>query len=439
MKSNVEEISPVKKKLIVEVEAEEVDKKIEKAYRDLGKSVSIPGFRKGRIPLNILEGRFGSQVLSDVTRDLVNESLPRALEESGAYPLTMPVIENDVLQKGTDFRYTAVMEVKPEINLGDYTGLEVEKEKFSVTKEEVEKQLQEIQRSRGQLHNVEENRGIREEDYVLLHYEGFENGEPVPGLKDENHMIRVGSGEFNTDLEARLVGLAKGNKEKIRVKFPDDYKDKNLAGKDIDFDIEILDIKEMELPALDDAFAQGMGAQFKTLEDVEREIEKELTRREESRVDREAKARLVEKICSGLEFDLPESLVDQELNSAVQSIKQNFERSGGDFEQSGLDLNALRENFREPAEFRVKRMLVLSEIAREQHMEVTEADLSKGFADLASGIGQDPGVIRRYYESNNLLEPFRDKLLEEKTLNWLMDNAKVNGVEPDKINKSGAS
>lgn len=436
MKSNVEEISPVKKKLVVEIEAKEVDKKIDRAFRDLGKNVKIPGFRPGKIPLKILEGRFGKEVLNDVTRELVNESLPKALEETGVYPLSIPSIENDEPKKGAAFQYSALMEVKPEFDLDGYEGVEVEKEILSLSDEDVERQLEDIRRARGQIKEVQEDRGIREEDYAVFNYEGFENGEPVEGLKAENHMIRVGSGEFHPEFEKRLVGLKKGASETIQVNFEDDYKDKNLASKTIDFKLEVVDLKEMELPALDDDFAKGLGGEIDSVEKLREEIKKELAKREEARIKRDLQARLVQKICDTVEFALPEFLVEQELDNAVESIRQNLERSGSNFESSGIDVGRLREDFKSPAEYRVKRMLVLGEIAKQKNIEVNEEDITKSFDELASGIGQDPGVIRRYYEANNLLDSFKDKLFEEKTLNYLVETAKILEVEADKINKN---
>ena len=436
MKSSVEEISPVKKKLTVEIEAGEVDRKINKAYRDLGKQARIPGFRPGRIPIGILEGRFGREVMSDVTRELVNETLPRALEENETFPLAMPTIENDLPRKGETFRYTAVMEVRPRFELESYQGIEVDKERLSVDEADVDKQIEEIRRARGQMKPVEEDRGVREGDYAVFSYKGLENGEPVEGLESDSHMLRVGSGDFHPELEKRLVGTRKGESTTIRVDFEEDYRDKNLAGKSVDFEIRLDDIKEMEMPALDDEFAKGLGADgVATVEDLREEVRRELVKREEKRIDRDVKNRLMDRIAEGVDFALPETLVEQELESAVENIRQNISRSGSSLEQAGLDEAKLREELRPASEARVKRMLILGEVARLNDLEVTEEDVSQGFQELAAGIGQEAGIIRRYYEANNILDSYKEKLLEEKTLNFLLDGAKVSEVESDKISQ----
>ncbi len=435
MKSSIEEISPVKKKLIVEIEADEVERKINKAYLDLGKQARLPGFRPGKIPMKVLEGRFGREVLNDVTRDLINDTLPKALEENDTFPLNMPSLENDLPKKGEPFRYTAIMEVRPTFELNDYKGLEVEKEILSVGQEEVDRQIEEIRRARGQLRPVEEDRGVIEGDHVEFSFRGVENGTPVEGLKADDHMLRVGSGDFHPEFERQIIGVRKGEPASVRVNFEEDYRDKNLAGKGIDFQIELKDIKEMELPGLDDEFAKGLGGNVETFEDLKEEVRKELTKREEKRIDMEARTRLTRQICDTVDFALPESLVEQELNGAIQNIMQNLSRSGMTVDQAGLNEDKLREELLPAAESRVKRMLVLAEIARQNDLSVTDEDVSNGFLNLAAETGQDPGIIRRFYETQNLMDSYRERLLEEKTLNFLINSSKIIEVDSDKISK----
>lgn len=438
MKSSIEEISPVKKKLIVEVEADEVERKINKAYRDLGKQARLPGFRPGKIPMKVLEGRFGREVLNDVTRELINDTLPKALEENDTFPLNMPTLENDLPKKGESFRYTAIMEVRPQFELKDYKGLEVEKEILSVGLEDVDRQIEQIRHARGHLKPVEDDRGVREGDHAEFSFRGIENGSPVEGLEADDHILRVGSGDFHPEFEKGIIGVRRGETASIRVNFEEDYRDKNLAGKGIDFEIALKDIKEMELPALDDEFAKGLGGPVETVEGLKEEVLKELTSREEKRIDREVKNRLIGRICDTVDFALPESLVEQELNSAIQNIMQNLSRSGITPDKAGLNEEKLRRDLVPAAESRVKRMLVLAEIAGQNELKVTDEDLSNGFMALAAATGQDPGVIRRLYEAQNLMDSYRDQLLEEKTLNYLVNSSKIKEVDSDKISKIGA-
>ena len=435
MKTKLGDISPVKKKLEIEIEAGEVDKKINEAYRELGKGVRLPGFRPGKVPRKILERRFGDQVMDDVTRRLVSETLPKAVEETNSFPLTMPVIENEILKVGQNFKYSAVMEVRPEFELKDYMGLEVEKEICSVSDEDVETQLEEIRKSHGQLSSVETERGAREEDFAVIEYEGFEDGKALEGIKESNFLVKVGGHDFHPDFEKALIGLRKGDTSEFDVNFEDDYFQPKLAGKNVKFKVKVIDIKEMNLPELDDAFAKNLGADFQDLNELNEKIRESLTDREEKRIDRELKMRLLKKISDTVDFELPESLVDSELQGAMENIRQNLIRSGSNLEKAGLNEEKLKEDLRPASEKRVKDMLVLGEIARENDLNITEAELSGGFKELALSTGQEPEALRKYYEANNLRESFRQQLLEEKALNYLVKGANITEIEADKIRR----
>ncbi|MGD9075307.1 MAG: trigger factor [Desulfobacteraceae bacterium] len=435
MKTKLEEISSVKKKLEIEIEAGEVNKKIEEAYRELRKGVKLPGFRPGKVPRKILERRFGNQVIDDVTRRLVNETLPKAVEETKTIPLSMPIIENEILKLGQNFRYSAIMEVRPEFELKDYMGLEVEKELFSVADEDVEAQMEEIRKTHGQLSSVETERGIKEEDFAVIEYEGLEDGKALEGIKNSNFLVRVGSNDFHPDFEKALIGLKKGEMSEFNVDFEDDYSQPKLAGKSVKFNVKVIDIKEMNLPELNDDFAKNLGADFQDLDDLKDKIRETLTDREEKRVDRELKMRLLKKVSDSVDFELPESLLESELNGAMESIRQNLLRSGSNMEKAGLNEEKLKEDLRPASEKRVKDMLVLGEIARGNDLDITEAELLAGFKELALSTGQDPEALRQYYEANNLRESFRQQLLEEKTLNYLVKGANITEVEADKIKR----
>lgn len=438
MKTKVEDLGPVKKRLEIEIEASEVAKKIDEAYRELKKGVKLPGFRPGKAPRNILERRFGSQVMEDVTRTLINETLPKAVEETKTFPLTLPVIENEILKADEKFKYFAVMEVRPEFELGDYIGLEVEKEICAVSDQDVENQLEEIRKAHGSLTSIEEDRGIRSNDYVVIDYEGIEGGKALEGVKNTNFLMRIGGQDFHPDFEKGLIGLKKGDKIEIKVDFEENYSHPKLAGKRVNFKVKVVDIKEMILPELGDTFARDLGADFEDLNDLKKNIKKSLLAQEESRIDGELKRRLMEKISDRVDFELPESLVASELNGTISRIRQNLVRSGSTMERAGLEEEKLREDLKLASEKKVKERLILEEIAKRDRLAINEAELSEGLKKMALNTGQAPEMLRKYYEANNLMESFKLKLLEEKTLNYLVKGARISEVEKvemDKINR----
>ncbi len=438
MKTSLEDISAVKKKLLIEIETEDVNKKFNEAYRELGKKAKVPGFRPGKVPRTILEGRFRAQVAEDVAKDLISETLPKALEEVNTFPLSAPVLEKETVKQGENFKYSAVMEIRPEFEVKDYLGVGVEKEKCVVTEEDVNKQLEQIQQSHGKMTSVDPERPIKRDDYVMLDYVGHEGERPLEGVKASDFLLKVGSNDFHPDFEESLIGLKKGDKSEIEVDFEDTYYHSKLAGKKVKFRVKIKDIKEMALPELNDAFSQTLGADFENLESLKNHVRETVTTEVKKRIERDLGNRIIERISGELDFELPQVLVDSEVAQAVESLRQNIERNGSSFETAGLSEQKLKENFRPASEKRVKEMLVLAQIAKQDKVEVGEEDLEKGFGEMASNIGQDIEVIRKYYEARGLVPSLKQTLLEQKTLIYLVDHAKVTEVDKELLNQNGS-
>ena len=439
MKTSVEEISSVKKKLLIEIESREVDSKLDDAYKKLSKQAKIPGFRPGKTPRKMLEIHYGNQVMEDVTRDLINETLPRAIEEVKTFPLGTPLLEKGTLKKGIKFSYSAVIDVVPQFKLENYLGLEAEKEKHSVTEEDVQKQLDQIRNSRGKLTSIDQDRPVKKDDYVILDYEGFEDGQPLDGIKSPNFILKVGSNDFHADFEKSLIGLKKDTEKEINVDFEENYYHSKLAGKSINFKIKIIDIKKMILPELNNEFAQNFGKDFKDMKDMKSKVKESVSAEEEKRINKELRQRLLQKISETVDFELPQILVENEINSAVENVKQNLLRNGGTLEKMGLSEEKIRNDFRPVSEKRVKDMLILNVIAKQEKITVDDEDLDKTFNDLAATTGETPQNIRKYYEERNVVDSLKETLLEEKTLNYLVDHAKVNEVEKGAIRQNNKS
>jgi len=439
MKTNLEDISSIKKKLLIEIESQEVDKKIDEAYRELGRKSRIPGFRQGKAPRKILERRFGNQVAEDVMRDLINETFPRAIEEVKVLPLGMPSLEKKALKHGENFEYSAVMEVRPQFELTNYLGLEAEREKCRITEEDVRNRLDQIRNGNGKMTSIDEDRPIQKDDYVVLEYEGFEGGRSLDGIKSPNLLLKVGSNDFHPKFEESLIGLNKESETEIRVDFEDSYYHSNLKGKSVDFKVKTLDIKEMALPELNDDFARNLGADFKDLEDLKDKVKEMITSQEEKRIDGELKQRLLQKISDSVDFEFPQVLVESEINHAVENLKQNLMRSGSNLEKMGLSEGKLKKDFRSTSEKRVKERLILSEIAKQDEISVDEGELKEGFRVLASTTGQDTETLQKYYEARDLVDSMKEKLLEEKTLNYLVEHANIKEVEKGALSQNSSS
>ena len=435
MKTTLEEISPVKKKLLIEIDAKEVNQKLNQAYAAIRKQAKIPGFRPGKVPRKILETYFGSQIKDDVTRDLISDSFPKAVDEAKTFPLGQPILEKESLKQGENFVYSAIMDVRPEFEVKDYLGVEAEKEIFSVSEEDVQKRLEEVREANGKLTSIEEERPIREGDYAIVDYEGFEDGKPLEGIKSSNLLVKVGKHDFHPKFDEALIGLKKAAETEIDIDFEADFYHTKLAGKRANFKVKIVDIKALSLPELDDAFASSLGTDLKDLESLKNEIRKTITSQEEKRIDSQLKQRLVEKISESTTFELPEVLVDAEIDFSFRRLKDNLERSGSNLEKTGLSEAGLRKDLRPASEKRVREMLILEQIAKQDEITVTDDDLEEGYRNFAENMGQDLETVKKYYEARGQVDALKEDLLKEKTLNYLVDHANISEVEGDALNQ----
>jgi len=428
MKTRVEEISEVKRKINVEIDAEEVTKSIDKAYSQLSRKAKVKGFRPGKAPRKILEQYYGKQVVNDVKSDLIRESFPKVLDETKLFPLGEPSIEDELINPDNIFRYAIFMEVKPEFEIKNYMGISVDKEVLNISEETVDKSIEKIRKSHAKLISIEEDRGIIEQDRVIINYEGFWKDKPIKDIKGQEVMVHVGSGNFYKEVESGIVGLKKGDEKDIEIDLDENFSDSRLAGKLVNFNIVIIDIKKEDLPELNDDFAKVLGDNFESLADLRQKVTEEITLQEEKRIDSELKKRLIGKISDSVNFELPQILVESEINHSINSLKEGFSQNGMTMESTGISESKMRQELIKPSEVKIKEELVLDAIARLEAITVEEKDIGDAFDSLSGRTGSDPALIRQYYESNNLMNSFEAQILAEKTLNHLVKGAIINDV-----------
>lgn len=435
MKTTLEDISPVKKKLLIAIDSKEVDKKLNQAYGEIRKTAKIPGFRPGKVPRKILETYFGNQVIDDVTRGLISESFPKAVDEIKTFPLGQPILEKEALKQGQDFNYSAIIEVRPEFEVKDYLGLDVEKEMFSISEEDVQKRLEEIREANGKMASIEEERLIRDGDFVIVDYKGFEDGRPMEDVNSSNLLVKVGKNDFHPKFDEALIGLKKEDETEVGIDFEENFYHTKLAGKSVNFKIKIVDIKELVLPELNDEFASNLGAELKDLDGLKDELKKAITSQEEKRIDGELKRRLLEKISEGIDFELPEVLIDAEIDFSARRLNDNLERSGSSLEKAGISEAGLKKEFRPASEKRVREMLILDRIAKQDQIDIDDDDLEEGYGKLAESMGQDVETVKKYYEARGQVDSLKEELLKEKTLNYLVDHANISEVGRDALSQ----
>jgi trigger factor len=428
MQTHVEEISPVKRRITVEIEAEKVGLTYDRALHELSKKAKIKGFRPGKTPRKIIEQYYGTQIISEVKNDLIRESFTEAIEKTGLIPLIGPSIEDGTLLQGEPFIYTIELEVRPEFELKDYMGISVEKEITDISEDMVEKRLEELREVHAQLVSVDEGRGVQEGDYAVIDYTGLWNGRPLKDIRGNDFTVHVGSERFYPDVETGIVGLKREEEREIRVDFNANFPDKRVAGRNVVFHVRIKDIKKKDLPELSDEFARTLGDEFPSLKILRDRVREDLVLQEEKRVERALQSRLLKKIADTVDFELPQSLVEKEIDHSLASIEQSIRYSGSQIESAGMPMEKMRDELRPVAERKVKEDFVLGKIADMENITIEENDTRDGFQRLAAQTGKDPAMLERFYERNNLMDPFRDQILKEKTLNHLLQGAKIKEV-----------
>ena len=422
MKSVVEDISSVKKKISIEVDPDSVMKEFDRALSDVAKKAKIPGFRPGKAPKMVVEKHYGDEVRSEVIQRLISESYLRVLEENKLSPVEMPAISNvSTFSKGSPLSFTATVEVRPKFELGTYDGIEVKEQNITVSDEEVD---QTIDRLREMYANLEvvEGRPLEKNDTAIIDFEGFRDGKSIEGAKASDYMLGLGSNTLIPGFEDQIAGMNKGETREIKVTFPPDYNNKELAGKDATFKVTLKEIKKKVLPELNDEFAKDIG-QDKTVAELKEGIKKDIDIRKRNEQTTAQREELLSKLVNSHTFDVPPGMVEHELMTMARSYATRIARRGMDMKS--IDIEKFREENRPIAEKRVKGILILDEIAVKEKLDVTEQEVTSALSTMARSANQSVDAIRKYYESQEGgLGNLRSSLIQEKTLGVLLSRAK---------------
>jgi trigger factor len=425
MKVSVEEISSIKKKVSVEIPEDQVTKEVNSFYGDLKKKARIKGFRPGKVPRNILERHFKDYVKAEVMQKLIQDTYPAALTEVGLHPVSSPMIDPVDLENGKLFQYSATIEVKPDIKLEGYVGLSLEGKKEDTKDEEVEERLKHLQDLHAQLKTISGARPVQSGDYAIVDYEGSIGGKLLDDGKAVDFPVEVGSGRFIPEFEEKLVGLMPDEEKVIDVSFPEDYGYKKWAGKTISFRVRIKEIKEKVLPALDDEFVKDLG-DYSSMEDLKLKLKEEIGKEKERALDRQLKDQMVDALLQSNSFEVPESLVEDQVKALISDTKLRFAAQGVDLKNLGVSEEKLQEDYREMARKQVRTFLILEKIADQEGIMVTDGETEDRLREISERIHQKFDVVKRYYEQNSLIPEVKAGIMSEKTLDFLLQKANVN-------------
>lgn len=413
--------------LTFEVSAEEFDKALDQAFKKVSKDVQIPGFRKGKVPRKIFESRFGVESLYQDAVDIVLQgAYTKAIEETEIEPIDQPEVDIEQIEKGKPLIFTANVQVKPEVTLGDYKGLEVEEQDIEVTDEDVDQEIEQLRERHAEL-VVKEEGAIEEGDTAVIDFEGFTDGEAFEGGKGENHSLEIGSGQFIPGFEEQLIGKEAGVDTEVNLTFPEDYHAEELAGKEATFKVKIHEVKFKELPELDDEFAKDVDEEAETLDELKKKKKEQLEDQNKQNAENEQRQTLIEKASENAEVDIPEVMVESEVDQMVREFEQNLQMQGLTMEMytqfSGQDQDSLKEQMKEDAEKRVKSSLTLETIAKEEELNPTDEDVDAEMERMSSMYGIEKDQIVQMLGGNT--DMIKGDLKNSKAVDFLVENSKT--------------
>ena len=386
MSVQVENLEKNMAKLTIEVAAEEVEKAIQAAYLKEKGKISMPGFRKGKVPRKMIEKMYGEAVFyEDAANTLIQENYPAAVEESGIDIVSRPTIDVVQIESGKPFIFTAEVALKPEVKLGTYKGIKVEKADLTVTDEEVDAKINEERESNARTITVED-RAVKDGDMTVIDFEGFVDGVAFEGGKGENYPLTIGSGSFIPGFEEQLVGAELNKEVEVNVTFPEDYHAEELKGKEAVFKCTVHEIKAKELPELDDEFASEV-SEFDTLDELKTDIKAKIKEQKVNDGKRAQEDAAVDAIIESAKMDLPEAMVDTQARQMLDEFAQRMQQQGLTLDQymqfTGMTADKMMDELRPQAEKRIKTRLVLEAVAEAEKIDVTEEEYKAELQKMA--------------------------------------------------------
>ncbi len=426
MSVQVEKLEKNMAKLTVEVPAEEVEKALQAAYMKEKNKISIPGFRKGKVPRAMIEKMYGAAVFyEEAANILIQDNYAAAMEESKEDIVSRPTIDIVQIESGKPFIFTAEVAVRPEVTLGKYKGVQVTKIDTTVTDEEVEAALEKEQQKNSRTVTVTD-RPVANGDTAVIDFEGFVDGVAFEGGKGENHPLEIGSHSFIDTFEDQLVGHNTGDEVEVNVTFPEKYQAADLAGKPAVFKVKINEIKTKELPELNDEFASEV-SEFDTLAEYKEDLRKHLEVEKENEAKRTKEDEALKKIIDKSTMELPEAMIDTQCENMINEFAQRIAQSGLSMEQymqfSGMTIDGLKEQVRPEAETRIKSSLVLEQIAKEENIEVSEDEINAEVEKMAAQYGMEADKLKEYLGDAEK-ESIKRDLAVTKAVDLIMENVK---------------
>lgn len=430
MQVTVEDVGPLTKKMKIVLPEDMVAQSLNEAYNALKFQVSLKGFRKGRAPRKVLEKTYRSRVEDEVGGKLIQETYFDALSDSKIDAVVHPDIKSQSFEEDGTFHYETEVDVRPEFDLGEYKGLEIETPEIIISDDDVHKKLLEMQKEIAPLRTVDD-RGIRLNDLAVVDFQGYHEGALVKQVKQEDYSVDVGSGTNGKEFETSIIGLTPGTEKSVEIDFQPDFPNPVLAGKKIEFKINVKEIKERVLADLDDEFAKDAGDEFNTMDDLKAHIRKKIRDEQENAQRGDRSDKIMMKLVENHEFELPHRLIIYEVNRLIEQVEARLKQKGMDLESAGLNRDTLVDQYKESAVRQVRGDFILKKISEKEEMKLSQEDINEGFERISDQYGMPMEEVKKYFASRDDLLPFMNELLNEKILKFLVDEAVLKYVPAD--------
>ena len=427
MSLQVERLEHNMAKLTIEVPAEEVEKALQAAYLKERGKISLPGFRKGRVPRQMIEKMYGPEVFYDEAANrMISEAYAKAYDECELELVSQPKIEITQLEKGKEFIFTAEVAVKPEVKLGEYKGLKVDKVSTRVTQKEVDEEIDKERERNARTIDVTD-RAVQDKDQITLDFEGFVDGVAFEGGKASDYPLTIGSGAFIPGFEDQLVGAETDADVDVKVTFPEEYHAENLAGKDAVFKVKVKEIKKRELPELDDDFASEV-SEFDTMDEFRADVRKKLEEAAENKAKVETENAVIDKVIENAEFDLPDAMVETQIDNSVRDFAQRLSYQGMNLDMymqyTGMTMDALRAQFAEQAKKQLSGSLVLEAIQKAEGIEAGPEEVELELVDMSKKYNMELDKLKELLGDAEK-ESIKKDLEIQKTITMIVNNAQV--------------
>ena len=411
-------------KLTFTIEAEKFDEAMKKVYAKTAKYFTIPGFRKGKAPMNIVEQHYGSEIFyEDTFNELVPDIYDEAIKENKIEAVSRPDIDITQMGKGKELIFTAIVQTKPEVELGKYKGIELKKIEYNVSDKDVEHELGHMAEHNARLITVED-RPVEKGDIAVIDFEGFLDGKPFEGGKAEKHELEIGSNTFIPGFEDQVIGMKLDEEKDLNVTFPEDYFSKDLAGKPVVFKVKLHEIKKKELPKMDDEFAKDV-SEFDTLEELKNSIKDRLQKENDEKAKYETEDAAIKAVCDNVKLDIPSGMIETEIDNMLKDTEQRLQYQGLTLEQYykliGKPETVLRDEMKETAEKNVKSRLVIEAIIKAEDIKPDEEKVEEKLKEMAKGYGKtEEEMLKNTYLKDYITENMK----VEKVINFIIENAK---------------